>query len=292
MSDLLAKPTVFFVPGVGKSSIERIMTVIPKLSGNVAVKVHSGEKGNLNFLRPDYVKPLIDLVNGTVVECNTAYAGARNTTKEHMKLMREHGWSSMKFDIMDSDEPDLILESENYIEINKDYVGNHMQRYDSMLVISHFKGHPMGGYGGALKQLSIGCASSYGKMYIHGAGDPRRMWTCDQKKFLGAMADAANMVHNYFKDRGGIFYINIMKNISVDCDCIVDPEPPCMEDIGILASSDPVAVDWACLDKITSSNDPGREKLLDRIRQKEGFYTPKAANRLGLGLLDYELVQL
>src|SRR5699024_8106426 len=144
---------------------------------------------------------------------NTAYAGARNTTKEHMKLMREHGWSSMKFDIMDSDEPDLILESENYIEINKDYVGNHMQRYDSMLVISHFKGHPMGGYGGSLKQLSIGCASSYGKMYIHGAGDPRRMWTCDQKKFLGAMADAANMVHNYFKDRGGIFYINIMKNI-------------------------------------------------------------------------------
>lgn len=284
--------TVYFKASVDREDLVTMLTMLPRLTGNVAVKVHSGEKGNQNFLRPEYVRPVVELLHGTIVECNAAYAGARDTTEKHRKLMHDHGWNVMPVDIMDSDSPDFILDIPNGNVIKKDFVGNHLQNYDSMLVISHFKGHAMGGYGGALKQLSIGCASAYGKMYIHGAGDPAKMWTQDQLKFLGSMADAASAVCEYFRNKGGIGFVNVMKNISVDCDCAADAEPPCMKDIGILASTDPVALDWACLDLIKASNDPGKEKLLDRIDEKQGMYTPRAAESIGLGTRDYHIVTL
>ena len=261
------------------------------LPGKVAVKLHSGEPGNQNFLKPEFWQPIVNDVHGTVVECNTAYNGGRNTTEKHRETMEKHGWSKhFTVDIMDAEGPDAELLIPNGKRIKKVQVGKNMLNYGSMLVLSHFKGHPMGGFGGALKQLSIGCASSYGKAYIHGAGEPEKIWTGDHDSFLESMADAAEAVARHFN--GNMVFINVMKNMSVDCDCCAVAEDPCMADIGILASLDPIAVDRACLDLVYASDDPGRDHLLERIESRNGAHTVDAAAELGFGSKDYELVKL
>lgn len=261
------------------------------LPGKVAVKLHSGEPGNQNFLKPEFWQPIVNDVHGTVVECNTAYNGGRNTTEKHRETMEKHGWSKhFTVDIMDAEGPDAELLIPNGKRIKKVQVGKNMLNYGSMLVLSHFKGHPMGGFGGALKQLSIGCASSYGKAYIHGAGEPEKIWTGDHDSFLESMADAAEAVVRHFN--GNMVFINVMKDMSVDCDCCAVAEDPCMADIGILASLDPIAVDRACLDLVYASDDPGRDHLLERIESRNGAHTVDAAAELGFGSKDYELVKL
>lgn len=261
------------------------------LPGKVAVKLHSGEPGNQNFLKPEFWQPVVNVVHGTVVECNTAYHGGRNTTEKHRETMEKHGWSKhFTVDIMDAEGPDAELLIPNGKRIKKVQVGKNMLNYDSMLVLSHFKGHPMGGFGGALKQLSIGCASSYGKAYIHGAGEPEKIWTGDHDSFLESMADAAEAVVRHFN--GNMVFINVMKNMSVDCDCCSVAEDPCMADIGILASLDPIAVDRACLDLVYASDDPGRDHLLERIESRNGAHTIDAAAELGFGSKEYELIKL
>lgn len=262
-----------------------------ELTGKVAVKVHSGESGNQNFLRPEFWQPAIEHVGGTVVECNTAYKGSRSTTEKHLQTMKDHGWSNYyRIDLLDGEGPDLELPIPNGKRIDKNFVGKNLADYDSMLVLSHFKGHPMGGFGGAIKQLSIGVASSYGKAYIHGVGKPKKMWKSDHDSFLEAMADAASSVAEYFK--GNIVYINVMKNMSVDCDCCAVAEDPCMKDIGILVSLDPVAIDQACLDLVYASDDPGRDHLLERIESKNGIHTVEAAASLGFGFREYDLTEI
>lgn len=292
----MEKAIVYFTKEITEESLVKIYEKIGiELKGNVAVKLHSGEEGNQNYLKPEFVKDIITRVGGTVVECNTAYDGARNTTEKHKKLMTSHGWDKYyKVDIMDS-EKDITLDIPNGHVINKDYVGSHLDNYDSMLVLSHFKGHPMGGYGGALKQLSIGVASSRGKVYIHTAGkttDANKLWDNlpEQDKFLEAMADAASTVHNKFQ--GNIAYINVMKNMSVDCDCCAVAEDPCMKDIGVLASLDPIAIDKACIDLVYNSSDPGRDHLVERIDSRHGTHILKAADKLGFGTTDYELINI
>lgn len=283
---------VYFTRSITPENVVRLYELTgKKLTGNVAIKLHSGEKGNQNFLKPDFWKPVIDHVGGTVVECNTAYDGQRDTTEKHIQLLRDHGWSRyFTVDLLDAQGPDLELPVPEGKVIHKNYVGKDIAAYDSMLVLSHFKGHPMGGYGGALKQLSIGVASSYGKAYIHGAGDPRQIWTADHDSFLEAMADAAGSVVNYF--HGNLCYINVMKNMSVDCDCCAVAEDPCMADIGILASTDPIAIDQACLDLVRASSDPGRDHLLERIDSRHGEHTIEAAAALGYGSREYSLVEV
>ena len=261
------------------------------LPGKVAVKLHSGEEGNQNFLGPDFWKPMIEAVSGTVVECNTAYEGSRNTTKKHLATLEKHGWSKhFRVDLLDAQGPDMVLDIPEGHKIHKNYVGKDMANYDSMLVLSHFKGHPMGGFGGALKQLSIGCASGYGKSYIHGAGDPAQIWTADQDSFLESMADAASSVVKYF--HGNMAFVNVMKNLSVDCDCCAVAEDPCMADIGMMASLDPIAIDQACLDMVYASKDPGRDHLIERIESRHGVHTVEAAAQLGFGSREYELIEL
>ena len=262
-----------------------------ELTGRVAVKVHSGEKGNQNFLKPAFWKPVIDHVGGTVVECNTAYEGERNTTAKHRRLFAYHGWSeSYKVDLLDAEGPDLEIDIPDGKVIRKNFLGKNIANYDSMLVLSHFKGHPMGGYGGALKQLSIGVASSHGKAYIHGAGHPLKMWTADHDLFLESMADAAGSVVEYFK--GELVYVNVMKNMSVDCDCCAKAEDPCIADIGILVSLDPIAVDQACIDLVYACSDPGKPHLVERIESRNGIHTIEAAAALGYGSREYELVEV
>lgn len=261
------------------------------LPGKVAVKLHSGEPGNQNFLKPEFWQPIVNDVHGTVVECNTAYDGGRNTTEKHRETMEKHGWNKhFTVDIMDAEGPDAELLIPNGKRIKKVPVGKNMLNYGSMLVLSHFKGHPMGGFGGALKQLSIGCASSYGKAYIHGAGEPEKIWTGDHNSFLEYMADAAEAVVRHFN--GNMVFINVMKNMSVDCDCCSVAEDPCMADIGILASLDPIAIDRACLDLVYASDDPGRDHLLERIESRNGAHTVDAAAELGFGSKEYELIKL
>ena len=259
------KPTVYFTRTITPEKVVELYKLLNKeLPGKVAVKLHSGEPGNQNFLRPEFFKPMVEAVQGTVVEANTAYDGGRNTTEKHWKTIQAHGWSHyFTVDLVDAEGPDLELAIPNGKVIQKNYVGKHIANYDSLLVLSHFKGHPMGGYGGALKQLSIGVASSYGKQYIHGAGDMDAFWSSDHDSFLESMADAASSVVKMFAGKAA--YINVMKNMSVDCDCCAVAEDPCMADIGILASLDPVAIDQACLDLVRASNDPGRDHLLARI---------------------------
>ena len=287
------KPIVYFSRTITPEKVLELYQRLDKsLPGNVALKVHSGETGNQNFLRPDFWEPLIRHVGGTIVECNTAYAGTRDTTEKHEKTMVEHGWSpKFKVDIMDTEQPDLVLPIPNGKQIQQNYVGSHLANYDSMLVLSHFKGHPMGGFGGALKQLAIGVASAHGKSYIHGAGEPAKIWTADHDSFLESMADAASSVVDYFK--GNIAYINVMKNMSVDCDCCAVAEDPCMKDIGILVSLDPIAIDQACLDLVyAATDDPGRDHLLERIESRNGVLTVEAAAKLGFGSREYELVEV
>ena len=262
-----------------------------KLDGKVAVKVHSGEKGNQNFLRPDFWRPVVEHVSGTVVECNTAYDGERNVTAKHIKLFDDHGWTKyFDVDLLDAEGPDMELEIPDGKIIKKNYVGKNLKNYDSMLVLSHFKGHPMGGYGGALKQLSIGVASSYGKAYIHGAGEPLKIWTADHNSFLESMADAAGSVVNYFG--GKILYVNVMKNMSVDCDCCAVAEDPCIADIGVLVSDDPIAIDQACIDLVYACSDPGKPHLIERIESRNGILTIEAAAKLGYGSREYELIEV
>ena len=292
----MEKSKVYFTKELTPEAVVKMYKALRvNLKGKTAVKVHSGEEGNQNYLRPQFLKPMIEEIKGTVVECNTAYEGERDTTEKHQKLMENHGWSKyFKVDIMDSEGPDKVLEIPNGKVIKKNYVGKNIDNYDSMLVLSHFKGHPMGGYGGALKQLSIGVASSHGKRYIHCVGKEdgsyEDMFTVEQRKFLEAMADAASSVTNYFKDN--IAYVNIMCNMSVDCDCCAVAQDPCMQDIGILASLDPVALDQACIDLVTNSDDPGKEALLNRINEREGIHTIEAAEELGIGSREYELIEI
>ena len=286
------KSKVYFSKNLDKSTLVELFKKLDvDLVGNVAIKVHSGEAGNQNFLHPEYFKDIIDYVGGTIVECNTAYDGARNVTEKHKKLLDDHGWTKYySVDLLDATGPDLEVDIPNGKIIKKNYLGKNIKKYDSMLVLSHFKGHPMGGYGGALKQLSIGCASSYGKAYIHGAGDPEKLWTADHDKFLESMADAASSVVNYFDKK--IAYINVMVNMSVDCDCCAVAEAPCMKDIGILASTDPVAIDQACVDLVYNSNDPGKDYLIERIESRNGLHTIDSAYELHVGNKEYELINI
>ena len=283
---------VLFTRTITPEKVVELYDLLGKdLKGKVAVKLHSGEVGNQNFLKPDFFKPMIETVNGTVVECNTAYEGERNTTEKHLKTLKKHGWSDyFSVDLLDGEGPDLELDIPTGKVIQKNYLGKNIKNYQSMLVLSHFKGHPMGGYGGALKQLSIGCASSYGKAYIHGAGVPEDIWTADHDALLESMADAALSVIDYFDNE--IVYINVMKNMSVDCDCCAKAEDPCMQDIGILASTDPIAIDQACLDLVYKSNDPGKEHLIERIESRHGVHTIEAAEKLGYGSREYELIEV
>ena len=287
---LMAK--VYFSREITPEMVLELYSLTGKeLCGRVAVKVHSGEKGNQNFLKPDFWKPMIDHVGGTVVECNTAYEGARNTTEKHLELIKYHGWTDLfPFDLLDAEGPDLELDIPNGKVIKKNYIGKNAANYDSMLVLSHFKGHPMGGYGGAIKQLSIGVASSFGKAYIHGAGVPENIWTADHDSFLESMADAAGSVIDFYK--GNVVYINVMKNLSVDCDCCAKAEDPCMKDIGILASVDPIAIDQACIDLVYASKDRGRDHFIKRIETRNGIHTIEAAAELGYGSREYELVEI
>ena len=286
------KATVYFSRAISPEKVLELYKLVGKeLPGKVAVKVHSGEKGNQNFLRPDFWKNIIDNIGGTVVECNTAYEGERNTTRKHRELLNAHGWNRyFPVDLLDAAGPDLELAIPNGKVIKRNFVGKNIANYDSMLVLSHFKGHPMGGYGGALKQLSIGVASSYGKAYIHGAGDPEKIWTSDHDSFLESMADAAGSVVDYFQ--GNLVYINVMKNMSVDCDCCAVAEDPCIADIGVLASTDPIAIDQACIDLVYACTDPGKPHLLERIESRNGIHTIEAAAALGYGTRAYDLIEV
>lgn len=261
-----------------------------KLEGNVAVKLHSGEVGNQNFLRPAFMRPIVQYVNGTIVECNTAYEGKRNTTEKHLKTIEYHGWNGIgSVDIMDAD-GDIALSVQNGIHLDVNYVGKNLMNYDSLLVLSHFKGHPMGGFGGALKNISIGIASAYGKAYIHGVRIPENIWSADHNSFIESMADAASTIHNMYK--GKAVYINVMCNMSVDCDCCAKAEDPCMNDIGILASLDPVALDQACVDLVYNSNDKGRDHLVERIESRNGILILDAAKRLNIGSREYNFINI
>ena len=294
------KSKVYFCKEITPENVLKLYRSLGKdIKGKIAFKVHSGEEGNQNFLHPEFWRPIIDELKGTVVECNTAYPGARNTSEKHKELIKKHGWDAYyNFDLMDENDDDLVLDIPNGHQIKKDYVGNHLQNYDGMIVLSHFKGHPMGGYGGALKQLSIGCASSRGKAYIHSAGRSTSQETCwndgiiaEQDAFLESMADAASAVHKFFK--GNIAYINVMKNLSVDCDCCAIAEDPCMKDIGILASLDPIAIDQACVDLVyIQIRDPGQKHFIERIETRHGIHTIEAASELDFGSRDYDLIDI
>ena len=284
------KAKVYFTKDITPESVLRLYKALGvNLPGKVAVKVHSGEPGNQNFLRPDFWRDMINYVGGTVVECNTAYAGKRNTTEAHLETFHNHGWDEFPIEILDAEGPDTVLEMKGNV-IQKNYVGKGMANYDSMLVLSHFKGHPMGGYGGAIKQLSIGCASAFGKAYIHGAGEPDKIWTADHDLFLESMADSAMSVIDFCK--GNVAYINVMKNMSVDCDCCAVAEDPCIKDIGVLASLDPVAIDKACIDLVYDCDDPKKGHLIERIESRNGTLTIDKAAALGYGTKDYELICL
>lgn len=285
----MTKSKVFFTREITPSAVVGLYRALGiELPGKVAVKLHSGEPGNQNFIHPDFWKPAIDLVGGTMVECNTAYDGGRNTTEKHLKTMQQHGWSdSFPVDILDAEgEVALPVHGGKHLTVN--YVGDHMANYDSLLVLSHFKGHPMGGFGGALKNISIGLASSHGKAVIHGAGDPEKFWDADHDSFLESMAEAAQTILEFF--RGKMAFINVMCNMSVDCDCCAVAADPKISDIGILASLDPVALDQACVDLVYASDDPGKDDLIERMESRHGILTVEAAAGLGLGSREYELI--
>ena len=293
----MEKSKVFFTRNITLENVVKMFDLLNiKLKGNVATKVHSGEDGNQNYLKPEFWRPIVEHVNGTIVECNTAYPGARNSTKKHLKTLEKHGWNEFfKVDLLDAEEPDFVLPIENGKHLKEDLLGKNIVNYDSMLVLSHFKGHPMGGYGGALKQLSIGCASSRGKALIHSAGKNTNQLTVwlklpPQDDFLESMAEAAYAVNNYFKDN--IAYINIMANMSVDCDCCAKAEDPCLKDIGILVSLDPVAIDKACIDLVKACDDPGKEHFLERVNSRNGEHTIEYAYKLGVGNIEYELIEI
>ena len=297
----MAKSKVFFSREISPEIVVKMYEQLGiELPGKVAVKVHSGEKGNQNFLRPDFWKPIVEKVNGTIVECNTAYGdrftGVRDHTEAHKKLIEYHGWSKVfDVDLMDEEGPDEVWTIPNGKVLKENHLGKHIVNYDSMLVLAHFKGHPQGGYGGALKQLSIGCASAKGKALIHSVGQTDSNIECWDRHgtnvtFPEAMADAASSVVEHFA--GKIAFINVMKNLSVDCDCCAVAEDPCMKDIGILASLDPVAIDQACIDLVYNSDDPGRDHFVERVETRNGRHTIEAAADLGFGSREYELIEI
>ena len=293
----MEKSKVYFCKDITPENVVKMYKTLGKeLPGKVAVKVHSGEEGNQNYLRPEFMKKMVEYVNGTIVECNTAYGGERNTTEKHLKTIQRHGWNDIfNVDLMDEEGPDISIPVENGTHLKEDFLGKNIKNYDSMLVISHFKGHPMGGFGGALKQLSIGCASSEGKSWIHSAGTNKDQYTLwnnlpKQEDFLESMAEAASAVVKYFK--GNMAFINVMCNMSVDCDCCAVAEDPCMKDIGILASLDPIAIDQACIDLVKQSDDPGKEHFLERVNSRNGIHTIEAADKLGFGTREYELINI
>ena len=287
---------VYFTREITPESVVRLYDLLieergGELEGKVAIKVHSGEVGNQNFLKPEFFAPVINKCGGVVTECNTAYDGGRDTTAKHIKTLKKHGWSdNFKVELLDAEGPDLCLDIEGGKIINKNYVGKGIANYSSVMVLSHFKGHPMGGFGGALKQLSIGFASSYGKKHIHGAGDAEISFNGDHNSFLASMADAAKSVVEYFKNK--IIYINVMKNMSVDCDCCAVAEDPCIADIGVLASLDPVALDKACVDLVYATDDKGKGHLIERIESRNGAYTIECAEKHGIGTTKYELIEV
>lgn len=287
---------VYFTREITPESVLRLYDILMgerggELPAPVAIKVHSGEVGNQNFLHPEFFAPTINKCGGTVTECNTAYDGGRDTTAKHVKTLKKHGWSELfKVDLLDAEGPDLCLPIDGGKVIDKNYVGKNIVNYSSVLVLSHFKGHPMGGFGGALKQLSIGFASSFGKKYIHGSGDPVLSFNGDHDSFLASMADAAKSVAEMF--RGKSAYINVMKNMSVDCDCCAVAEDPCIADIGILASLDPVALDKACVDLVYACDDKGKGHLIERIESRNGKYTIECAEALGIGTTVYEIIEI
>lgn len=292
----MEKSKVYFTKEITPESLVKIYKKVGKdLKGKIAVKISTGEPGGKNFLNPNLIKDLVNKLNGTIVECNTAYAGRRNTTEEHWKAIKEHGFIDIaNVDIMDEN-GDMAIPVKNGIHLKENYVGKNLKNYDSMLMLSHFKGHQMGGFGGALKNMSIGVASSSGKTGIHTAGKtrvPTELWDNlpEQDHFLESMAEADESVINYMN--GNIVYINVINNISFDCDCNSNPEAPCMSDIGITASIDPVAVDKASLDLIYNSEDNGKERLIARIEEKHGIRTVEHAEELGIGSTDYELINI
>ncbi len=296
----MEKSKVYYLKDVTSDNLIRAYQTLGfNLPGKVAIKVHSGEEGNQNYLKPEFWKPLVDLIGGTVVECNTAYgdrfqAGKRDTTESHLKVIEKHGWNIFDFDLMDREGPDMVLPVENGVHLKENYVGKNLANYDSMIILSHFKGHPMGGFGGALKQLSIGCASTAGKAWIHSAGKTTDRFKCwdsdDHDGFLESMAEAASSVVKHFN--GNMVFINVMANMSVDCDCCNIAEDPCMEDMGILISLDPIAIDQACIDIVTNSDDPGKEHFLERVNSRNGIHTIERAAELGFGSREYELIEL
>ena len=283
---------VYLTKDLSSEALIKLYQALNKeLQGPIAIKLHSGEAGNQNFLTPEFLKPIIDYIGGTVVECNTAYDGERNESSKHLKLLAKHGWSKyFDVDLLDEEGPDIVLDIPHGHRIKKDFVGKNIANYNSLVVLSHFKGHPMGGYGGALKQLSIGCASSYGKAYIHGAGVVEDIWTAEHNSFLESMADAAWAVDNYFKDK--VIYINVLKNMSVDCDCCAVAEDPCLKDIGALISTDPVAIDQASIDLVMASNDPGREHFMERVNSRNGLHTIDEAEKRNVGSKKYTLIEI
>ena len=293
----MEKAKVYFCKEITPENVVKLYEKLQKqLPGKVAVKVHSGEEGNQNYLKPEFMKPMIEHVKGTVVECNTAYSGERNTSEKHLKTIEKHGWNKyFNVDLMDEEGPDISIPVENGKHLHEDLLGKNIENYDSMLVLSHFKGHPMGGFGGALKQLSIGCASSAGKAWIHSAGTNKDQYTLwnnlpAQDDFLESMAEAASAVVKYFN--GNMAFVNIMANMSVDCDCCAVAEDSCVKDIGILASLDPIAIDQACIDLVKASNDPGKEHFLERVNSRHGEHTIETAAELGFGTREYELISV
>lgn len=286
------KAQVYFTRDISAQGLIKIYDALgATLKGNVAVKISTGEPGGHNFLSPALIKPLVDRLQGTIVECNTAYEGKRFASRDHWQAIRDHGFAAIApCDIMD-EEGDIALPVNGGVRISQNYVGAHLRNYASMLMLSHFKGHAMGGFGGALKNMSIGVASSYGKAYIHGAGDPAKIWTADHDMFLESMADADKSVMD-FMGRENLAYINVANRLSVDCDCDSNPHEPEMADIGIFASLDPVAVDQACVDAVYASPDPGKAALIERMESRHGIHTIEAAFALGLGLREYEIVSI
>lgn len=289
-------PKVYYIKEISSENLVKIYEVLGrKAEGKVAVKLSTGEPGNNNYLNPNLIKALVQKVNGTIVECNTAYGGGRDNTENHLKAAADHGFTAIApVDIMDA-EGETALPVEGGKHLKEDYVGKNFLNYDFVMVLSHFKGHPMAGFGGALKNISIGIASSAGKAYIHSAGktkDVVEVWkdVPHQDIFQESMAEASKAVIDHTGDR--ILYINVANNLSVDCDCVATPEDPKMGDIGILASLDPVALDRACIDMVRASEDHGKIHLIERIDSRNGMHNLEYAEQLGLGSQKYELITL
>ena len=304
--------TVYLTRDISPEALVKIYKALGvEAKGHVAVKISTGEGSNPNYLKPELIKDLVMLVDGTIVECNTAYGNApedakdeRNTSAKHWKIIEQHGFKPLfKVDIMD-EEGEMHIPVKDNSHIKYDIVGSHIANYDFMIALNHFKGHPMGGYGGALKNLSIGCGSANGKAYIHSSGkmevlDIAKLWTPefigDQDGFLESMAAAAQAVTDYFRAKKGIIYISVMNNMSIDCDCVDHPAPVKLEDYGILASTDPVALDQACIDiinnqQVSATNDP--TDLLSRIDKQHGIHTSEHAEAIGLGTRKYHIVNI